>query len=269
MMPNLPGSTWNTDLEMFSRLFQEESYQPDMLKIYPLLILKGAPLYAQWAAGDVPIYSEEELVTLIAKICTQLPPWVRIQRIQRDIPVPLIVAGPKKSNLTQYVDEALKQEGEVCNCIRCREVGIRSRDLSYDILSQLQPKLLEHHYPASNGTEIFLSYEDPKENVLIGFIRARIPSDLPVSIPILNHTSNYGFIRELHVYGKTIPVGGHDKYEWQHQGYGKRLLAAAEKICRERYGIKHMFVTSGIGVREYYQNLGYSLQAPYMGKPLD
>ena len=184
MMPNLPGSTCDKDQAMFQELFQTPAFQPDMLKIYPLLILKGTTIYEDWKQGKISIYTHEQLVDLIATVLSELPPWVRIQRIQRDIPAPLIVDGPKKSNLHEYVQRHLQQQGKICKCIRCREIGIRLRQPHPPDLEAIRPQLQRYQYTASNGTEVFLSFEDIQQRVLIGFIRLRIPSIDP---PKLKH----------------------------------------------------------------------------------
>ncbi|MHA1860767.1 MAG: tRNA uridine(34) 5-carboxymethylaminomethyl modification radical SAM/GNAT enzyme Elp3, partial [Candidatus Ranarchaeia archaeon] len=127
IMPNLPGSNLKRDHDTFNALFELDQFKPDMLKIYPLLILKGTKIYEDWSNGNIQIYTDEEIIDLIATVSSKLPPWVRIQRIQRDIPAPLIVAGPRKSNLGEYVQRELERRGSNCNCIRCREIGIRVR----------------------------------------------------------------------------------------------------------------------------------------------
>lgn len=269
MMPNLPGSTWDQDRAMFQELFSSSTFQPDMLKIYPLLILKGTPIYTDWKQGQVSIYSHDEIVQLISHVLSELPPWVRVQRIQRDIPAPLIVDGPKKSNLHEYVQDHLRSQGKVCNCIRCREIGIRLRQPEPPELTSLEPQLQRHQYKASGGTEVFLSYEDTSQRVLVGFIRLRIPSAAQTPLPAIQSSNHPAFIRELHVYGQTIPVGKHEQLEWQHQGYGRKLLTAAEKIASNEFDVQTMLVTSGLGVRPYYRSLGYKLNKPYMRKELD
>ena len=37
-----------------------------------------------------------QLVDLVARILALVPPWVRIYRIQRDIPMPLVTSGVEK-----------------------------------------------------------------------------------------------------------------------------------------------------------------------------
>ncbi|MGO9388064.1 MAG: tRNA uridine(34) 5-carboxymethylaminomethyl modification radical SAM/GNAT enzyme Elp3 [Methanobacterium sp.] len=251
------------DLRIFKRLFSDESFKPDMLKIYPCLVIEGSKLYELWQKGKYKPYTTEEAVDLIVKIKKFLPKWVRTMRIQRDIPSPLIVAGVKKSNLGELVYQRLHEEDINCQCIRCREVG-------HQVLSGLTPeldhiKLLKEEYLAGQGQEIFLSYEDVKSDIMIGFIRLRIPSDNAHRSEVDDKTA---LIRELHVYGSMVPLGGKRDGSWQHRGYGDGLLSHAEKIAFEVYDKNKILITSGIGARNYYKKFGYEKEGPYMAKLL-
>ena len=70
-------------------------------------------------------YTTEQAASLVAKIKANVPRWVRIMRVQRDIPAQLIVAGIKKGNLREMVKNEMQKLGLLCRCIRCREVGHR------------------------------------------------------------------------------------------------------------------------------------------------
>lgn len=251
------------DLRIFKRLFSDERFKPDMLKIYPCLVIEGSKLYELWQKGEYKPYTTEEAVDLIVKIKKFLPKWVRTMRIQRDIPSPLIVAGVKKSNLGELVYQRLHEEDINCQCIRCREVG-------HQALSGLTPelnhiKLLKEEYLAGQGQEIFLSYEDIKSDIMIGFIRLRIPSDNVHRSEVDDKTA---LIRELHVYGSMVPLGGKRDGSWQHRGYGDGLLSQAEKIASEVYDKNKILITSGVGARNYYKKFGYEKEGPYMAKLL-
>ncbi len=260
LMPGL-FSDQKRDLRIFKRIFSDEKFKPDMLKIYPCLVIEGSKLYELWQKGDYQPYTTEEAVNLIVKIKKFLPKWVRTMRIQRDIPSPLIVAGVKKSNLGELVYQRLHEENINCQCIRCREVG-------HQALSGLTPeldhiKLLKEEYHAGQGKEIFLSYEDVKSDIMIGFIRLRIPSDNAHRSEVDDKTA---MIRELHVYGSMVPLGSKRDGSWQHRGYGDNLLSQAEKIASEVYDKKKILITSGVGARNYYRKFGYEKEGPYMSK---
>lgn len=241
IMPGLPGATAKKDLVMFKKLFSDERFQPDQLKFYPTVVTRGSLLYQWWKAGKYKPYSDKVLQNLIIACKKAVPPYVRIIRLIRDIPGESIAAGNLITNLRQV----MKDRGVKCLCIRCREAG--------DKLEYRSKKLEIIKYQASGGEEYFLSYESKDEKILYGFCRLRLSEP------------KAAMIRELHVYGQLVPMGGHRKI--QHAGLGKRLMSEAEKIARQN-GFKKMAVISGVGVRGYYRKLGYKLKNSYMVKSL-
>ncbi|TFG03894.1 MAG: tRNA uridine(34) 5-carboxymethylaminomethyl modification radical SAM/GNAT enzyme Elp3 [Promethearchaeota archaeon] len=270
IMPNLPGSDYNRDLETFKILFTNPDYRPDMLKIYPCLVLKGTELYNWWKEGKYTPYSTEKLVELIASAKKELPPYVRIQRVMRDIPAPLIEAGCNKSNLRQLVQEKLKKDGTNCNCIRCREYGISANKQFFnnkkDLLDGVRLRRLD--YEASKGYEVFLSYEHESENLLFGYLRLRKPSNLAHRSELSN--GNTMIVREVRVVGELVPtdIEPQRKTQIQHRGFGKKLMENAEKIAREEFDVKKLSVISGIGARDWFYHLGFTLDGPYVSKSL-
>ncbi len=268
MMPNLPGSSYERDLEAFEQIFEDERFRPDALKIYPTLVMPGTKLYEMWQRGEYRPYPFDQMVQLVAEVKKRVPPWVRIQRIQRDIPSNLIADGVKRGDLRMLVKERLRQEGSRCRCIRCREVGHVERELG------LKPdvenvKLKIERYRAGEGEELFLSFEDVEKDILIGLLRLRLPSE-KVHRPEAK-TTHATLVRELHVYGPLVPVG--DRAEvptsaWQHRGYGAGLLAEAERISREEFDARKVVVLAGIGTRNYYRRFGYERDGPYMVRKL-
>ncbi|HMK53873.1 MAG TPA: tRNA uridine(34) 5-carboxymethylaminomethyl modification radical SAM/GNAT enzyme Elp3 [Methanobacteriaceae archaeon] len=263
LMPGL-FSNPQRDLRIFHRVFNDSHFQPDMLKIYPCLVTKGSKLHQMWENGEYHPYSTEEAVDLIVKIKKILPKWVRTMRIQRDIPSPLIEAGVKKSNLGELVYRKLEEEKVQCQCIRCREVGRQASRGIYPNLDRV--KVLSEEYESVGGKEIFISTEDPKNQVLLGFLRLRIPSENAHRIEVTDKTA---LVRELHVYGPMIPLGEKEDDLWQHRGYGEELLAEAERMAMERNDKNKVLITSGIGVRDYYRKFDYQKEGPYMSKILD
>lgn len=262
LMPGL-FSDQERDLRMFKRLFSDEQFKPDMLKIYPCLVTEGSKLHDLWEKGEYTPYSTEEAVKLIVEVKKILPKWVRTMRIQRDIPSQLIEAGVKKSNLGELVYNQLKKEKVQCQCIRCREVGHQAAQGTFTSKENVQ--LLMEKYRASEGEEIFLSMEDPEADVLLGFLRLRMPSEYAHRPEIKPETA---LLRELHVYGPMIPLGEREDELWQHRGYGEELLKKAEEISREEYDKRELLIISGIGARNYYRKFGYERKGPYMAKKL-
>ncbi len=257
-MIGLPGSSRKKDINSFKKIFSDQSFRPDMLKIYPCMVLKGTKLYRLWKNHKYKPVTTKKAVEIITEIKSFVPLYVRIMRVQRDIPTYLTEAGVDKTNLRQYIEKELKEKGIKCNCIRCREIGHKLKKEKIN-LKNIKLKIIE--YDASNGKEFFISYEDVKNNALIGFCRLRFPSQsLRKEI-----TDKSALIRELHVFGSAISIG--KKGNIQHAGYGKKLLKKAEDISRKNKKNK-IVVISGIGVRNYYRRLGYKKQGPYMVKNL-
>jgi len=125
--------------------------------------------------------------------------------------------------------------------------------------------LVRRDYKASEGKEVFLSFEDKKQDILVGFLRLRIP--FRPFMPEID--AKTALIRELHIYGPMVEIGEKPSFEWQHRGYGSELLRAAEKIAAEEFDMKRILVTSGIGARDYYRKFGYQRKGVYMGRELD
>ena len=263
MMPGLPGSDPDKDIESTRRLFKDSSFRPDMLKVYPTLLIESADLYKSYLNGDYTPYTVEQMVEILVEMKRRIPKWVRIMRIQRDIPAKMIVDGVKKSDLRARVQDEMKRRGLKCACIRCREIGLKQ--LREGIVPDLREvTLCRENYNASQGMEIFLSMEHKKSDGLVGFVRLRIPSDDAHREEIRD--KNSALVRELHVYGPVVPVGGRDSHSWQHRGFGSDLMMEAERIAKEEFDRSKMIVISAIGTREYYKRIGYSLEGPYMIK---
>src|SRR2546426_9925019 len=262
MMLGLPGCDFQRDIAAFRRTLGDTDFKPDMLKIYPCLVTPGTRLHEQWQRGEYKPYSALEAASLIAEIKKLIPRWVRIMRIQREIPEDGIADGVKNGNLRQLVQAELSRQGTACRCIRCREVGH-----SY-LRSQIIPDPERVHlnsvkYDASGGEEIFLSYEDPGQDILVGYIRLRIPGES--HRPEITG-QNSALVRELHVFGQTVPVGERLERAFQHRGFGASLLKEAEKMAREDYDRDKMLVISALGTKGYYARYGYEKDGPYVSK---
>ena len=262
-MPDLPGSTPNKDLEMMKYVFSSQDLQPDQIKIYPCIVNEFAELNKWLEDGKYKPYSKTELLKLLLEIKKITPPYVRINRLIRDIPEESILAGNKITNLRQKLQQELKKQGHSCQCIRCREV--RNEDVDVNKI-----ELIIRKYKASQGTEWFLSFENHDQTKIYAFLRLRINDE--VNKNIFPELKNASLVRELHVYGKMIPVtNDKDKnktiFKTQHLGLGKRLMAQAEEITSKQK-LNKIAVISGIGVRGYYKKLGYELEGTYMTKVL-
>jgi elongator complex protein 3 (tRNA carboxymethyluridine synthase) len=266
LMPGMPGSNQEKDLAAFKRVFTNPDFKPDMLKIYPCLVIEGTKTYEWYQKGTYKPCSTEEAATLIAEIKKTIPPWVRVMRVQRDIPARLIVAGVKKSNLRQLVHEKLASQGETCRCIRCREIGHR-KAVGETPPNPDEIRINTTRYKASEGQEIFIEATHPETYTLVGYLRLRIPSSRAFRPEILATPS--AIVRELHVYGPLVPVGKHLAKAWQHKGFGAALLSEAESVAQEDFGLKKILVISALGTKRYYKRFGYERDGVYVSKPLE
>ena len=259
MMPGLPGTSPEKDVEDFKRLFDDDAFKPDMLKIYPTLVLEHTGLFKMHQSGKYNAYTDHDLVNVIVKAKKMVPEWVRIMRVQREIESKDIVAGPKSGNLRQIVLQRLKQQGDRCRCIRCRETGLQRRYPPEDEVT-----LKRSEYAASGGEEIFLSYESKDGDTILGFLRLRKVND-----PHRSELAGSAIVRELHVYGQAVRVGSKEiDMSYQHRGYGAKLLREAERISKDELGVNKIAVISAVGTRQYYRKLGYRQDGPYVSKVL-
>ncbi len=255
MMPGLPGMTKEMDIEDCKELFSNPAYMPDAIKVYPTSVMKGTGLFGMWKAGKYKPLAAEEAADILVEMKKVVPKWCRIMRVQRDIPSTVISAGPIMTNLRQLVEKKMKEQGLKCRCIRCREP--KDKEVSWNDV-----KLLREDYEAGDGKEIFLSFEDTKNDLLLGFCRLRIVPKSHRS-EILENSAG---IRELHVYGSAVALG--EEGVIQHKGLGRKLMVESERIAKEEFGCKKIIVISGVGVKEYYENLGYNHDGVYMSKLL-
>jgi len=250
-MPGLPGTDKERDLAGMKLLFSDSDYCPDMIKLYPCMVTKGTKLYDEFVAGNFKPLDAKEAAKLIAEFKKSIPEYCRVMRVQRDIPTYQIAAGVEMTNLRQYIHQ---NYGVNCRCIRCREP--KGKEIDWNSV-----EIKVNEYSASSGKEFFISVEDTKNDLLVGFLRMRFPSEsLREEI-----TSESALIRELHVYGTATALG--ESGNVQHKGWGKKLLSEAEKIAKKN-GKDKIVIISGIGVRNYYKKLGYELEGVYMVKQI-
>ncbi len=253
-MPNLLSATPESDREDFARMWQ--GFCPDEIKIYPNQLLANAELYEYWKRGEFIPYTTEQLIDLIADVKTTIPRYCRVNRVVRDIPSTNVVEGNRRTSLRQDVHNEMKRRGTHCDCIRCREV--RGKPVDPALL-----KLDDLVYHADYAEEHFISYVTPDDK-LAGFIRLSLPSKVAPQTQ-LNDLDGAALIREVHVYGQSLPVGAEKIGAAQHAGLGTNLLQEAERIAKEN-GFKKMAVISAIGTREYYLERGFERGELYLVK---
>src|SRR5512133_2257599 len=255
-MPNLLGATPESDREDFARLWTD--FCPDEIKIYPNQLLANAELYEYWQRGEFHPYTTEQLIDLIADVKPSIPRYCRVNRVIRDIPSTNVVEGNRRKSLRQDIHDEMKRRGTQCQCVRCREVRgktIRAESLRLD----------DFVYQAGVAEEHFISYVTPDDR-LAGFVRLSLPgADSPQTG--MNDLNGAALIREVHVYGQSLPVGAEKQGAAQHSGLGTKLLLKAEQIAAA-HGYRSLAVISAIGTRKYYLERGFERGELYLVKQL-
>ena len=260
-MCNLPGSDIENDIRNFERLFSDPDFRPDGVKLYPCVVVEGTELEKWFKEGKYVPYTDEEVIDLIIKLKQMVPRYVRIPRIMRDLPAEYIVGGTKYSHFRNAAKEKMKELGIRCQCTRCREVGYAVLDGK--TINEKNIKLNRMEYDASGGKEIFLTFDDMENDALVALLRLRIPAK-PFRPEI---TAFSTLVRELHVYGVEKGLQGESSWtsSFQHKGFGRRLLAEAERITK-KMGFNKILIMSGVGAIKYYEKFGYRLEGHYMVK---
>lgn len=285
IMFDLPSSTPEMDKEMADYLVDSPELQPDQLKLYPCTVVPYTKIevwynnykrnydtelnpdglskidnriYKPYAEenlqdiiiehGKVKLHSTP-LIELLIYYLSRIQPWVRINRIIRDIPgTHYVLMQNYHEDMRQILDKEMKKRKLKCMEIRTRELKDKKVDTS-------QTQLIVRKYEASEGTEYLISYETPDQSILFGFLRLRISKD---SGSVFSELKNTAMIRELHVYGKVIPVSqkNESNNKAQHKGFGKQLIQKAEEIALEN-GLTRISVIAGVNTRPYYRKQGY------------
>ena len=244
-MPNLYGSSPKDDIKDFKKMFTDDGFKPDELKIYPCSLIESAELMAYYKDGRWKPYTNDELLYVLKEIYKLTPAYCRITRMIRDFSSDDIIDGNKKTNFRQIVEEEIKKEKFKLLEIRSREVRgteISMDDLHLDIV----------HYKTAVSEEQFLQFVT-KDNQIAGFLRLSLPKGAKHFIDELEGSA---IIREVHVYGPSIEIGEYKEGKAQHLGIGKELIAKAKEIAKEK-GYKKIAVISSIGTREYYRKQGF------------
>lgn len=258
-MPNLYGSTVKKDIKDYKKLWTKE-YSPDELKIYPTSIIKNTHLNYLYQQGMYEPYTDRELTNLLKTILPLTPRYCRLTRVVRDIPSGEIVAGNRKTNLRQLVQQEMDKENIKVEDIRSRE--IRDKKVTEEML-----EMEEIEYDTTVSKEYFISYKTKDEDKICGFLRLSLPKGRYKNKHFLDELEGCAIIREVHVYGKVLGLGKNSNGESQHLGLGKSLIKEAEKISKN-YGFKKISVISAIGTREYYKKRGFENKNLYMHKEL-
>jgi len=260
-MPDLPTSSVEKDLEMWDELFTDSDLEFDYVKCYPCMTMPFTEIEKWYQQGTYKPYSEETVeisyggkqitVSKIIPVCIEfmkrLRKHHRLERMLRDLPVSVQIAGCDTTNLRQIVLNIMKEQ-------KCEPVEIRHREVRDKIIDYGQVKMCIEKFPACNGLEYFISFETNDERNLLGFLRLRIPNETSKAIPELKGCA---LIREIHVYGQATGVNTDTTPKSaQHRGYGTKMLDKAIELARE-HGFTKLAVISGVGVRDFYRKRGF------------
>lgn len=255
-MPGLPGSSKKMDLTGLKELFKNQNFRPDMLKIYPCMVFKGTKLYDLWKKQRYKPITTKQAAEIISSFKGFVPRYVRIMRVQRDIPTIFSEAGVDRTNLRQYVQQLMKEKGIKCKCIRCREIGRLNKRIKNAVIKITR-------YKAADGEEFFIEATDRKNESLIGYCRLRFPSE-QLRKEISKDTA---IIREIHVYAPLVEIGKKSKKSFQHRGIGAKLIKEAERITK-KHKKKKILALAGIGAKAYFKKFGYKKEGFYMSKKI-
>ena len=284
LMPNLPGASLAADTAMFERMLRDEAMQADQWKIYPTQVVPWTKIKQWFDAGSYVPYAFDHMYELLVQAKSRVHPWIRLNRVVRDIPIQYVTGGLDVPNLREDVTATMARRGLCCRCIRCREVGLTRAARS-------APCLTHRSYRASSGAEHFLSWETSDGAIIFGFLRlrlrdppyaadalqARVTRNAAARDGVAEEADAFGanaqeddppfdelrgavaLVRELHVYGQLIATANKQGADAQHTGLGRQLMAEAERRARA-HGCRKVAVISGVGARGYYRKLGYELR---------
>jgi elongator complex protein 3 len=255
-MANLLGATPTSDLADFERLFAEADFRPDELKLYPCSLVETAELMRYWQGGAWRPYEEAELLDVVAGALERVPRWCRVTRVIRDISSDDIVVGNKRTNFRQIAEDAVRRRGG-------QLVEIRSREIRADRIDPTSLRLVESEYAAGDAREVFLELVTDTDRI-VGFLRLSLPG----APSFLDELGTNAIVRELHVYGGAVAIGGEAEGRAQHRGLGARLLEAAALRARAA-GHGTLSVISAIGTRDYYRRQGFTDGLLYQHRALE
>ena len=261
-MLNLYGATAEADKDDYRRFVSEPAYLPDEIKLYPCALIGGTKLCRHYEDKSWRPYDEDELLDVLVTDTLNTPPFIRISRMIRDFSADDILAGNKKTNLRQFVENRIEELGKRQNVseIRYREIGGSNVDINSLDMETIP-------YKTTVTDEYFLQWVTP-ENRIAGFLRLSLPDPgyLLAFQEVLPVKPYEAMIREVHIYGKVAEL--HKAGEGaQHLGLGRKLIEAAVEIAKTR-GYTRLNVISAVGTREYYRSLGFSDGEFYQQMPL-
>ncbi len=260
MMPNLLGSNPELDKKAMKEVWDNPDFRPDEIKIYPMVVTDKAELTKIWREWWFKAYDDETLINLMSDLEEMIPEYVRINRTYRDIPASEILHWSTLSNLRQIVEEKLAKKWINLLDIRHREIKAKLNNPENTVLHT-------YSYEASEWTEYFLTFEDPKDRTIFSLLRLRLPWKNNEIIEVLPELKWSALIREIHTFWDQLSIWEAWSTFGQHIGFWKKLITEAEEIAKKNH-YKKMAVIAWVGVREYYKKRWYIFEGEYMVKEL-
>lgn len=231
--------------------------QVDQWKVYPCTVVPWTAIEEWYKSGEYVPYDRVLMKDMLMDVLAKMVPWIRLNRIVRDINDVYSFDPEYRSNMRQDLEFDLKKSGRTCMCLRCREV--KTQTMAADDIM-----MVVREYEASQGTEYFISFESKDKRVLYGFVRLRLSGH--VAVDVFPELEGCAMIRELHVYGMLHKVGSLGSHV-QHRGLGRQLVEKAETIAKAQ-GYNKMSVIAGEGTRGYYEKLGFLEDGMFMIKTI-
>jgi elongator complex protein 3 len=249
-MANLLGATPESDRRDFRRLYADEAFRPDELKLYPCSLIETAELMGPWKRGEWHPYTDEELLEVVVESLPRVPRYCRVTRVIRDISSDDIVVGNKRTNFRQIAEQEIERRGGTL-------VEIRHREIRGEAFDREALELRETGYATASGRDVFLEFVTPDDRI-VGFLRLTLPSDPS----FIEELGDHALVRELHVYGGSVRIGAGPEGAAQHRGLGGLLLDRAARLA-DSAGYETLSVISAIGTRGYYRKQGFTDGALY------
>ncbi len=260
MMPNLLGSNPDMDRESLQKIFDDQNFRPDELKIYPMVVTDKSELTDIWKEWWFTAYDDETLINLTADLEAMIPEYIRLNRTYRDIPASQILEWSHLSNLRQIVEKKLEADWIKLIEVRHREIKDGKNDPKKATLHTFE-------YEASDGKEYFMTFEDPSDRTIFSLLRLRLPGENKEITDALPELKWAAIVREIHTFWDQLSIWEKGSTFWQHLGFWKRLIAESERVASEN-GYKRMAVIAGVWVRWYYEKRWYILEGEYMLKDI-
>ncbi len=254
-MVNLLGATPETDREDFSHLVEDPAFQPDEIKLYPCALVDGTGLVEHYRNGSWQPYGEETLVGVLVDDMLATPGYMRISRMIRDISAHDIMAGNKKINLRQRVEEEIGAANSHVHEIRYNELRTALPELE-----TLEEQTLV--YRTTNTEERFIEWVT-QEGKLAGYVRLSLldASYSSVHAEELPPACGGAMIRELHICGHPA-ARGDDKTAARRDAFLRTMVDAASAQASD-LGFAHITVFNAGGERALWRGLGFEDAGSY------